>query len=224
MKKNDSELFSFIRENLRVALVCDILDCLGYKNQAMNPRLRPLNSDIDNCGFVGRARTIQWMQMEHIIDGDPYGLEIDAMDSLKPGDVVVHSAGLGDRCAPWGELMATVAQLNGSVGCVCDGMTRDCMHLKEMNFPVFCTGICPLDSKGRGRVMEFDVPINCGDVLVYSQDIIFADYDGIVVIPQKIIDEVVNLAQEKSEKESLTRTELKKGATLRKVYDTYHIL
>lgn len=224
MNSNDNELFSFMRENLRVALVCDILDFLGHKNQAMNPRLRPLHSDINNCGFVGRARTLQWMQMEHIVEEDPYGVEIDVMDSLQPGDVVVHSTGLDDRCAPWGELMATVAQLNGAIGCVCDGMVRDCKHLAEMGFPVFCTGICPLDSKGRGRVMEYDVPITCGDVLIWPQDIIFADYDGIVVVPQKIIEEVVRQAKEKDRKESITRTELMKGLSLRKVYDTYHIL
>jgi regulator of RNase E activity RraA len=89
--KSDQELFDFITKNLYVAAVCDILDELGYRNQAMHQRLRPLLPDPENCGFIGRARTFRWMETDYIIEEDPYGLEIEVMDSLKSGDVAVHS-------------------------------------------------------------------------------------------------------------------------------------
>ncbi len=48
----------------------------------MHHRLRPLLPDIRNCGFVGRARTVRWMETDYVVEGDPYGLEIDFMDTL----------------------------------------------------------------------------------------------------------------------------------------------
>ena len=80
MTGND-QVFAFIQEHLYVAAVCDILDSLGYHNQAMHHRLRPLLPDIRRCGFVGRARTIRWMEIDYIVEEDPYGLEIAAVDS-----------------------------------------------------------------------------------------------------------------------------------------------
>ncbi|MCB0111610.1 MAG: hypothetical protein KDE53_37060, partial [Caldilineaceae bacterium] len=90
--------------------------------------------------------------------------------------------------------------------------------------PVYYTGIRPLDSQGRARVMAYDVPVKCGDVLVHPGDLVFADYDGIVVIPQAIEGTVIELALEKVGKESQARSELKAGKTLREVYDKYGIL
>lgn len=145
MLSSDVEIGKFIRENLHVAAVCDILDSLGYRRQAMHHRLRPLLPDRKNCGFVGRARTIRWMDADYVREEDPYGLKIEAMDSLKPGDVVVHSTDYAGTNAPWGDLMSTVAQRNGAVGCVCDSQIRDCNRIIELGFPVYYSGIRPLD-------------------------------------------------------------------------------
>ncbi len=224
MSPKDHELFDFVRQNLHVAVVCDILDSQGYRHQAMHHRLRPLLPDIRNCGFVGRARTIRWMEIDHIIEEDPYGLEIDFMDTLTTGDVVIHSTDFSGTNAPWGELMTTVAMQNGAVGCVCDSQIRDTVQIIDMQFPVYYTGIRPLDSQGRARVMDYDVPVRCGEVLVHPQEIIFADYDGIVVIPRAAEAVVMELALEKISKESQTRRELQDGKSLREVYDKYGIL
>jgi len=224
MLKEDQKLFQFIKDNLYVAIVCDILDSLGYKFQAMHQRLRPLLPDISNCGFVGRARTYRWMETDYVIDDDPYGLEIDAVDDLQPGDVVVHSTDYSRTNAPWGELMSTVAKRRGAVGCVCDSQVRDCVKIIEMKFPVYYAGIKPVDSKGRGRVMAYDVPVMCGEVLVSRGDLIFADFDGIVVVPKEVEQEVLQQAKDKVEKENFSRIELLEGRSLREVYDTYGVL
>jgi 4-hydroxy-4-methyl-2-oxoglutarate aldolase len=218
------EIVTFVRRHLHVAAVCDILDDLGYRNQAMHQRLRPLLPDIRNCGFIGRARTLRWMETDYIVEEDPYGLEIDFMDSLGNGDVVVHSTDFGGTNAPWGELMTTIARRNGAVGCVCDSQVRDTVQIIDMGFPVYYTGIRPLDSKGRARVMAYDLPVRCGDVLVYPGDWVFADHDGIVVIPQAVVQDVLRLAQEKMNKESQSRHDLLAGKSLREVYNTYGVL
>lgn len=224
MFETDAEIFQFVKDNLYVAAVCDILDSLGYRNQAMHQRLRPLLPDIRACGFVGRARTFRWMEIDYVNKDDPYGLEIEAMDALRPGDVVVHSTDHPGTNAPWGELMTTVAQRNGAVGCVCDSQVRDCVRIIDLGFPVYYTGIRPLDSMGRAKLMAYDVPIQCGGVLVHPGELIFADFDGIVVIPKAVEKQVLTLAQEKAGKEDRSRADLVAGKTLREVYDTYGVL
>lgn len=209
---------------LHVATICDVLDELGYRNQAMHHRLRPLLPNVRACGFAGRVRTLRWMETDYIVEEDPYGLELDFMDSLCPGDVIVHSADPSGTNAPWGELMTTIAKRNGAVGCVCDSQIRDAVQIMDMGFPVYYTGIRPLDSKGRARVMAYDVPVRCGDVLVRPRDLVVADFDGVVVIPQAVVAEALALAQEKMDKETLARQELLAGKTLREVYDTYRVL
>jgi len=213
--------YPWIRDRLYVAVVCDVLDSLGYRKQAMHQRLRPL--DADASVIVGRARTLRWMETDYIAD-DPYALEIEAVDSLKPDDVVIHSTDAGLVNAPWGELMSTVAKKRGAVGCICDGLIRDCKKIIDMNFPVFHAGIRPVDSKGRGQVMAYDVPIRCGDVLVHPGELIFADFDGVVVIPKKVESKVLRQAWDNVTRENATRRELLEGRTFRDVYDKFGVL
>lgn len=224
MFESDGQVLSFVKEHLYVAAICDVLDSLGYRHQAMHHRLRPLLPDMRNCGFAGRARTVRWMETDYITEQDPYGLEIETVDSLRPGDVIVHSTDHAGTNAPWGELMSTVAKRNGAVGCVCDSQVRDCVRIIELEFPVYCTGIRPLDSMGRAKVMAYDVPVKCGEVLVHPRDLVIADFDGIVVVPREVEREALKLAYEKADKESLSRRDLLAGKTLREVYDTYGVL
>ncbi len=218
----DAERCQWIAQHLYVPAVCDILDEMGLRQQAMHQRLRPL--DPNNCTIVGRARTFRWMDTDYVVEVDPYGVEIDGMDSLKPLDVPVHSTDAGFTNAPWGELMSTLAKRNGATGCICDSLIRDCKRIIALKFPVFHAGIRPLDSKGRGRVMAVDVPVRCGEVLVHPGDLIFADFDGVVVIPRHVEEDVLRRAGEKAGKESDTRRELLKGRTLRDVFNQYRVL
>jgi regulator of RNase E activity RraA len=218
----DEARFSWIQKHLRVPAVCDILDDLGHRDRAMHHRLRPL--DPNACVIVGRARTFRWMETDYVVEDNPYGLEIDAMDSLGPGDVAVHSSDAGYTNAPWGELMSTLAKRNGAAGCICDGLIRDCRQIMNIGFPVFHVGVRPVDSKGRGRVMAYDVPVRCGDVLVRPGELVFADFDGVVVVPRPVEEQALRLAAEKIGKENDTRRELLKGRTLRDVFDEFGVL
>jgi len=216
--------YNDIKQHIYVAAICDILDELGYRKQAMHQRLRPLLPDMRNCGFIGRARTFEWKEVDYVDEENPYGLEIEAMDSLKEGDVVVHSTDYNGTNAPWGELMSTMAKRKRVAGCVCDSQVRDCIKIIEMDFPVYYAGIRPLDSKGRGLVVAYDVPVMCGEVLVNPGDLVFADFDGIVVIPQLIENEVIEKAKVKIGAENMSRAELLDGKSLREVYDKYRVL
>ena len=224
IKSDEFSLINTVRDTLSVAVICDILDGLGYRHQAMDSRLRPLSSDPLRCRVAGRARTAQLMDTDFVIEEDPYGDEITLMDSLGKGDLVIISTDLRGESAPWGELLTHVAQRNGAVGCICDAKIRDTRQILEMDFPVFHSGIRPYDSKGRSRVMSYDVPVRCGNVLVTPGDLVFGDNDGVVVVPREVECEAIEGARHKIEQENITRKEIMKGKSLRLVYEKYGVL
>lgn len=209
-----------LEATLYTAVVSDALDELGFRDQAMAEHLRPVGPVTT---FAGWARTVACVDMYHV-DDDPYGLEIEAVDSILPGEVVVVSTGRSRRNAPWGELLSTAAVARGARGAIVDGLVRDVRRIQEMKFPLFAAGFKPVDSKGRGRVTAYGVPVECGGVLVHPGDLIFADLDGIVAIPAAVVEDAIRLARDKAQRETHTRDELKNGAYLRTVYDKYGVL
>ena len=107
---------------------------------------------------------------------------------------------------------------------VTDGLVRDVKQIREMRFPVFCGGIGPLDTKGRARMVERDVPVMCGGVSVHPGDLVFGDVDGVVVIPREAEQEVVRRALEKVSGENQSRDALRRGEKLADVFRRLGIL
>jgi 4-hydroxy-4-methyl-2-oxoglutarate aldolase len=219
---SDTVVASIRRHRIPTAVLSDTLDSLGLRNQAMQPHLRPLDLSLD---MAGRARTGLYMPVYHVEPGlNPYELEIALIDALAPDEVVVLACGDSGRIAPWGELLTTACQARKAVGCVTDGLVRDVRQIVQMGFPVFHGGIGPLDSKGRGRVMQIEVPVTCAGVLVRPQDVVVGDADGVVVVPREVEDEVLARALEKVTGENDTREALRKGESLASVFQRFGIL
>lgn len=214
------EICEFLERNLYTAVVSDSLDQLGIRQQAMSEYLRPLHRP---CKFAGWARTIACSDVYHVLD-DTYAMEIEAVDSLLPGEVAVIGTQKSKRNAPWGELLSTAAKVRGARGAVVDGLVRDVDKIEELGFPVFAAGIKPVDSMGRGIVSAYGIPVECGDVTVHPGDLIFADYDGVMVIPSGRVKEVVALATDKVQRENGSRAELLAGGYLRDVFRKYGVL
>ncbi|MFD1107914.1 RraA family protein [Pseudoroseomonas ludipueritiae] len=211
-----------MREQLFTALLSDVLDSLGYMNQALPSRIRPLD---DAASMAGRARTALYLEVYEATPGEnPYDLEIDLVDSLAPGEIPVFACGHSGRIAPWGELLSTAAQVRRSAGALMDGMVRDVRAIREMGYPVFHGGIGPLDSKGRGKIVALDVPVECGGVRVCPGDFVFGDADGVVVVPQAVEAAVAEGAEAKLRGEKETLRELRAGVPLRVVFEKYGIL
>jgi len=208
---------------LNAAVLSDTLDSLSLMRQAMRPFMRPLD---DTQQLIGRARTGLYMPVyEHREGENPYEIEIALVDDLKPGDVVVLACdGPTDRIAPWGELLSTASVARGAAGCVTDGLVRDVKQIREMRFPVFCGGIGPLDTKGRARMVERDVPVSCAGVMVRPGDLVFGDVDGVVVIPREHEAAVLDRALHKVAGENQSRDALQRGEKLADVFKRLGIL
>ena len=211
-----------IRDKLFCALLSDVMDALGHMNQALLPRIRPLD---DTKVMVGRARTALFADVYHVVPGEnPYALEIALIDSLLPGEIPVFSCGATGRIAPWGELLSTASHARGAAGALMDGLVRDIRAIRAMGFPVFHGGIGPLDSKGRGRIIALDVPVECAGVKVCSGDLVFGDADGVVVVPRAIEAAGVAAAFEKLKGERSTLADLQAGMKLADVFAKYGVL
>ena len=212
-----------MRERFFTALLSDVLDALGHTRQAMPASIRPLD---DQLVMVGRARTGLYADVYAMPEPgeNPYELEIALLDDLKPDDVAVFACGASGRIAPWGELLSTAARCRGAAGALMDGMVRDVKSIREMRFPVFHGGIGPLDSKGRGKVVAIDVPIECAGVVVHPGDLVFGDADGCVVVPQSAEQAVIAAALEKLAGERNSLEALRQGRYLRDVFAQYGVL
>ncbi len=221
-QRNDTGFLADIRKRLYTAVLSDVLDELGYRQQAFPPSIRPLDDALVLAGF---ARTGVYREVYRVApDQNPYELEMALIDDLKPDQVAVFGCGGSTRIAPWGELLSTAARARGAAGCVTDGMVRDIRAIRTMKFPVFHGGIAPLDSKGRGVVAEIDVPIECAGVSIEPGDLIVGDADGVVVVPRSVEDEALTRAFAKVTGEDHTRDELAAGASLKEVFAKYRVL
>ncbi len=212
-----------IKGRLYTAVLSDVLDDLGYPNQAMRPFIRPLD---DTLTLFGRVRTGLYMPVYEVKpDYNPYEIEMALVDDLQAGDVAVFACnGPTDRIAPWGELLSTRAYYLQAGGCVTDGLVRDVKAIRDMGFPVFAGGIGPLDSKGRGEMVAKDVPVMCGGVRARTGDFVFGDVDGIVVLPEAAAEAAIKAALEKVEAEDRTREALGNGETLSAVFARFGVL
>jgi len=197
-----------------------VLDALGQRHRALPIDIRPLRAD---WRIFGRAATLSAVPVA-VEPKEPYAVELECIDALKPGDMLVATTH-GDRgSALWGELLSTASRAHGAVGAVIDGLTRDAAKILEMDFPVFAAGFCPLDSKGRLDGISHGAPIRLGDCLVCPGDYIFGDIDGIVAVPAELAEEAFRRALENVRGENKVRDELAKGRSVREVFAEYGIL
>ena len=212
-----------MRDSFFSALLSDVLDDLGYRNQALPSRIRPLDESLK---MVGRARTMVYADVYELPrpDENPHAGEIKLIDSVQADQVVVCACGTSGRIAPWGGLLSTASKVRGAAGALMDGMVRDIMEIRELGFPVFHGGIGPLDSKGRARVIDLDVTVQCGGVFIAPGDLVFGDADGVVVVPQAIEAAVVEAAKEKLKGENKTKAALLAGRSLAEVYEEFGVL
>jgi regulator of RNase E activity RraA len=220
--RNEIEMFEFMEKNFYSGALSDILDEMGYPECAASPHsmIKPI---FPQAICTGRVRTALNAPALTGRD-DPYKLAITLLDGLKAGEVTVCSSDKPIECGIMGELSATAMQKKEARGCIVDGYTRDARKIIARGFPTFAKGISPIDTTDRVKVVEIDCPIVCGGRRVTPGQIVFADLDGIVFIPKEVEMEVIQEAAKRVEVESEIRKNLGQGATMREMWDKYHVL
>jgi regulator of RNase E activity RraA len=223
---DDEELFHLIRTELYTAVVGDVMDRLGLTRQFLPPEIRPLRDDMT---MAGRAMPVlaEDLSDEDASDGEreaPFGLMLDALDGLRPGEVYV-CVGASPRYALWGELMSTRAMMLGASGAVLEGYSRDTTGILRLNFPTFSYGPYAQDQAFRGRVVDFRCRISFGNgVEVRPGDLVFGDVDGVVVVPSEFERDVIEEALVKVRGENAVRIAIEDGMSASEAFDRFGVM
>jgi len=124
----------------------------------------------------------------------------------------------------WGELLSTAARRAGCVGAIVDGSVRDVVKMTAMGFAVYARGTCIYDSKDRNRVIDIDAPVEIDGVRFSPGDLVLADADGVVVVPQSVEPEVIAAAWHKVHAENEVRDAIRGGMTATEAFRKYGVL
>ena len=217
--KNDAELLSVIRKELYTPVVGDVLDAAGRYHQFLPPGIRGIRKDDI---VVGRAMPVNMIDV-HGPQKHPFGLLTEALDQLKEREIYV-AAGGSMRCAYWGEILTATARTRGAAGAVIYGYHRDTPKILEQDWPVFSLGAFAQDSSVRTKVVDYRCPLEVEGTWINPGDIIFADMDGVVVIPSNMENETVTKALEKARGEKTVRAAIEAGMSSTEAFATYGIL
>ncbi len=204
-------------ENLKkmyTGLIQDACDeVLGLSVRTwMHARLRPI---FDEAMVVGPAITLRMVPPSFRSVKARAGLKLafEAIDQAHPGDVFVVGGELTDT-GMWGEMMSIVGKRKGLGGAIVDGGVRDVMAIREMRFPIFYQNPVVTTAQTRLETVGLNEPVDCGGRVVSPGDLVFADYDGVVVVPKNSIEKIYPLCLEYFEKEKEQREALNSGAAL----------
>jgi regulator of RNase E activity RraA len=206
---------------LPVSVLADALDRLGRRSQAMDHAVRPLAAGPPS--LAGRAFTIVAVAADALLD-DPYEQELAAVDATPAGAVVVLATGGLLEVAVWGELLTTRMLARGGLGVVTDGGVRDLAGIRRLGVPAFAAAVTPRDSWGRAAVAGWGDPVVCAGVAVSPGDLVRADEDGVVVVPEELAGTALDAAEEKLGLERLVVDGLARGESAAALYARYGVL
>lgn len=167
-----------------------ILSDAMEKAQTMHSEIKPVFPIERVCGTAVTARSI-------VAD---FLTPVAAIDYTQPGDIIVVDVRGYKDAAIWGELAATSCKLQKVAGVIIDGAVRDSDGIKKTGVPHFSRAVTPNagDCSVRG---DINIPIQCGGVVVNPGDIIVADNDGVVVVPQQKAAGILEKAKKQLEAE-----------------------
>jgi regulator of RNase E activity RraA len=216
---DDENRFHRMISVLYTPVIGDILDGLGYSHQFLPQTIHPIQLGMR---IVGRAFPVQIADAWGKQDA-PFGKMTEALDSILPGEIYIATGG-SMNCAAWGEIMTATARTRAGAGAIIDGFHRDTPRVLEQNWPVFSRGRFAQDAGIRSKVVDFRCPIEIGCVQISPADLVFGDLDGVVIIPKKVEDEVIELAIEKATGEKVVRKEIESGMSSTEAFHKYGIL
>jgi regulator of RNase E activity RraA len=192
--------------------VCDALFALHLEEKVLPSRLRPL---FPEQRIVGEAFTVEGHDIpdvgwdEGIVRMRPY---LEMFERLTPDSVLVSTTPDG-RVGHFGELTANAARAHGCVGAILDGNLRDIEGLRAIQFQVFYRDLSPLNGIGRWEMAASQQPVAIGGVVVRPGDIVFGEFDGILVVPRSDATAVLEKAEEIAGAEGRVRSELRDGGS-----------
>jgi regulator of RNase E activity RraA len=197
---------------LYAALIYDVLEHLGYPSQVLSHQLVPLDRDMKLSGPAFTVKGIISCEKKEELRFKRLAM----IKQMQYPCVEVRDAGTPFHVAIYGELSATAARAHGAIGAVIDGGVRDCSHLIRMDYPVFARYRNPVEAFGRWAMVDYGVPLLLHGELtetvqVNPGDFIFADFDGVMVVPKDLTVPVLEESERIMKIEDSARTDFALG-------------
>ncbi|MCK5150509.1 MAG: RraA family protein [Candidatus Thorarchaeota archaeon] len=180
---------------LYVAALSDAADEVGIGRVCMDSVIVPLTKNVRLAGFARTAKLVK-SPVNQPYDEEQLKIFMSLATDAIDGDLIVIDTASATDCSAWGQVMTKIGLPRGLRGAVIDGTSRDIHDIDQVNFAVFGIGRHPGTMRGRMDMESVGEPIVCGGVTVSPGDLIFGDGDGVVVIPQARIEEVLISAEE----------------------------
>jgi len=207
------QILSNILSSPLVSDVCDELGVEGYVPKEFIP-------NFPNAKFIGRARTLHLRPSETNDKPDAIYEALSSYSVVFENDIIVVQNDC-PNLAYFGELNMSLAIRSGAVGAIIGGMTRDGGATSAASFPVFSLGSCAKDIKGRGAVVSINETIDLCGREISPSDVIFADREGIIVLPYWKADAVLKRSLELASKEKKILADIASGESISGILNRY---
>ena len=142
----------------------------------------------------------------------------DAIEAMPEGAVAVIDTRGEQGAGSLGDILAGRMKQKGVVGAVSDGPMRDVAGVKAVGLPIWCTGAVAPPSIAAMWFADWQLPVGCGGVAVFPDDIIAADDDGAVVVPQALAEEIAADGAEQEKLEAWILKEIERGVPVKGLY------
>ena len=206
-------------KRVSTATVTTVLLKKGLRNVWMRGA-RPLRPGQER--LVGPAFTLRFVPArEDLATPESWSKPIStrtAIEAMPAGCItVVDAMGVTDA-GIFGDILVARMAKRGVTALVTDGVMRDLEGVLGPGLPVWCNGAAAPPSVAGLTFVNWGEPIGCGGVAVFPDDVIVADQDGAVVIPQAFVDQVVAEGPEQEAMEAWIVGEVNNGAALPGLY------
>lgn len=203
-----------------VATISTALFKRGYRNQFIQG-VSPLNPNLSN--MVGYAFTVRYIPAREDLNTldvfkNPEHPQRVAIEKCPKDHVLIFDSRKDARAASAGAILVTRLMVRGCAGVVTDGGFRDSSEIKNLEFPSYHTRPSSPTNLTLHQAIDINVPIGCGDVAVWPNDLVVGDQEGVIVIPNKIIEEVSEEVESMTVYEDYVMDKVKAGSTIKGLY------
>ena len=172
--------------------------------------------------LVGPAFTLRFVPArEDLATPESWGNPIStraAIEAMPEGVIAVIDAMGVQDAGVFGDILCARMAKKNVAAMVTDGVVRDLAGVLSTNLPIWCSGVAAPSSVTGLTFVNWAEPIGCGGVAVFPDDVIVADDDGCVLIPQALLDHVLAHAPEQERMEGWIMEEVGRGEKLPGLY------
>ncbi|WP_166378368.1 cytidyltransferase [Pseudoalteromonas sp. Z9A4] len=215
-RERTRKLLGNIKNHLTSCILSDLLDDLGYPDQV----IKGLTPNFNGTKLLGRAKTLRLRKLK---DGECFKGIYDALysyDTIVPDDIILVENET-DEFAYFGELNANLAIRSGASGVIVNGKTRDGMEVMSTGLPVFSKGYSCQDVRKRATLDNFNKTINLNGIAVEPECLVFADDEGVIIIPKLIENQVIEEVYKRTANEKKILSEIASGVEISEITKKY---